>query len=208
MQDEPNITVSGSGSADAPADAVRLAVEAVASAPSVPEAVQHMARAVGELGAAAREHGLSDAQVSTRGVRVQPEHSRDGWQVTGFRAAHSVELHCTDLVSAGELLTALAARLGDTLRVDRLEPVVTDPSGLAERARERAFAQARAKAEQLAALSGQPLGQVVAVVESEEGGFAPVALMSGGAERAGMPIEPGSSSVEVSLRVTWRLGSR
>jgi uncharacterized protein YggE len=74
------------------------------------------------------------------------------------------------------------------------------------RARESAFTDARAKAEQYAALSGARLGAVLGVAES---GAVPVAgpRMAYAARdlAASMPVEGGDLELQAAVTVTWQL---
>ena len=88
--------------------------------------------------------------------------------------------------------------------VEGVELAVRDPSAAIAQAREAAFADARAKAEHLAALADATLGQVEAVTEGGAsgpmpgGGFAAMA-------KADVGLQPGETAIAASLTVTWSL---
>ncbi|MFD0886518.1 SIMPL domain-containing protein, partial [Streptosporangium algeriense] len=72
-------------------------------------------------------------------------------------------------------------------------------------ARDLAFADARARAEQYARLAGRELGRVVAI--SEENVTPPIPMSYGAgfaAEKAS--VSPGQQTVSVSVRVVYGLG--
>jgi uncharacterized protein YggE len=84
-----------------------------------------------------------------------------------------------------------------------VELFVEDTARLRVSARATAFADARAKAEELAALAGQRVERAITVVEGA-GGRRPVE----GAARAlaasgGTSFEPGTSSLSETITVTW-----
>ena len=82
-----------------------------------------------------------------------------------------------DLSRVGSLLVAAIDAGGDGARIDGISFSHRDAAALEREARDAAFADARAKAEQYAGLAGQALGEVRHVVEG--GGDGPVALRKG-----------------------------
>ena len=83
-----------------------------------------------------------------------------------------------------------------------------DDSEVVKAAREKAFDDARAKAEQYAALSGRPLGQVESVAEVTRStpDFQTLAYAEDSAAGAPTPINPGEVTTSVSLTVRYALG--
>jgi uncharacterized protein YggE len=83
---------------------------------------------------------------------------------------------------------------------------VSDPSQLEAAAREKAIADAKARAESLAQLSGVSLGEVLTVSEVI-GAPGPIveraAVGMGGG--GGTPIQPGETQVNVSVQVTYAI---
>jgi hypothetical protein len=79
------------------------------------------------------------------------------------------------------------------------------PDTFADLARKEAMADAKRKAELLAAEAGVKLGRVISI--SEGGGIEPrggeMAVMQ--ARAAAVPVAPGELTVRASLRVTWLL---
>ena len=107
--------------------------------------------------AVAVEAGVVVADMATTTTSLWPDHGPDG-QAAGYRAALGMSVRLRDLVAASELLPALLVAGGDAARLHSTSLQHSDPAALATTARERAFADARAKAEQLARLSGAELG--------------------------------------------------
>ncbi|HET8765958.1 MAG TPA: SIMPL domain-containing protein, partial [Pedococcus sp.] len=93
---------------------------------------------------------------------------------------------------------------GNALTIDSVALDLADPGPLLAAAREAAFADARAKAEQYAALAGRGLGKVVRVSDVVEGGAQPrFARMTAG---AGTPsLELGENTVTATVAVRWEL---
>jgi uncharacterized protein YggE len=194
------VTTRGHGAVVTAPDAMRLDVAVRATAASVSEALAAVADGVRRLGEAARGH-TPGTQVSSRDLHVH-DHYDERDRRSGVVAEHQLRLMCA-LDTAGALVSDLGAALGDRLRVDRVTPVVSEPAPLEVRARQAAFEDAQAKAEQLAALAGRSLGPAVEIVE---GATLPLGPRVQPASMESMPFEPGSSEVTATVTVRWELG--
>ena len=201
-----HVEVTGSGSAGAVPDVVVVDARVQSEAPDVATALRDAAgRVAGALQAAA-DHGVTERDRRTRGMGVSPRWDREGQAVVGYTAHHAVRLVVRDRDRVGDLLGAMAGAAGDAFALDAVTLEVADPAPLLVRAREAAFEDARARAEQFADLAGRPLGPVLRVTEG--GGFEPpsprfakMAMDSSG----GMPVEAGESTVTASVTVRFGL---
>src|SRR6478609_644025 len=157
---------------------------------------------------AVADHGVAAPDRRTTGMGVSTRWDRDGHGVVGYTAFQSLRLLVRDRDRVGELIKALARAAGDAFGLDGVTLEVADPAPLLERARTAAFDDARAKAEQYAALAGRRLGPVLRVVEETDRGMpvprfaAKSALDVGG----GMPVEAGESTVSATVTVRFGLG--
>lgn len=130
-----------------------------------------------------------------------------GPRVTGYQAANSVSVIVRDLTSAGALIDAALA--AGATSMDGLDFSVDDPSAAEEQARRLAMADAKRRAQTIAAASDVPLGGVVGVVEGDRDG-APVPYpmaraMAFKAEAADTPVEAGSQEIVVSVSVAYAI---
>jgi hypothetical protein len=106
--------------------------------------------------------------------------------------------------ASGDLVTALAEEVGDALRIGHVEMYLADPADLAVAARAAAFENARAKADELAALAGQRVTGVVAVAEGAGvRPFGAIDAAPAAMAKVGTAFEPGSATVSASLTVVW-----
>ena len=190
------LTVSGTGTATATPDTALVRVSAVHVAGSLAEALAGAESARAEVVAAA-----GDLVVSTVNLSVWPV-QEEGMRVR-FEARHTLTIAAGDLELASDLLGRLADRVGDRLQVEGVELTVRDPSAALGRAREAAFADARAKAEHLAALAGATLGQIEAVAEG--GGWSPAPVAFSALGKADVGLQPGETTLSTSLALTWSL---
>jgi uncharacterized protein YggE len=157
--------------------------------------------------AALESAGVSKQDVQTTDVSLYPQTADDGRTVTGYSASSTVTATVRKLGEAGKVVDA-AVRAGATdVYGPNLHPSNTDEAY--SQAVDKAFDNARAHAEAIAAKAGVSLGSPVAIVEG--GGYVPGPVMAydralaGAAEMA--PVEPGTQQVSASLTVTFSIGS-
>jgi uncharacterized protein YggE len=196
------LTTRGTGTAAGTPDAMKLSVAVAVRGPSVSDALAGTASGVRALGVVARRF-TTDERITSVGLHVWPHHDNDGRQV-GYEARHTLSIYCLDLAKAGELVTALGELEGRVL-IEGVEPVIADPTSLTVLARERAWADALAKAEDLAALAGVSVGPVVTVVEGGASHEPIEAMRTGAVTMDKTSFESGSQSVRASLAVSWEI---
>ena len=204
-----HVEVLGSGTASAVPDVVVLDARVQCEATDVAGALSAAASRVTAAVRAVADHGVESADRRTTGMGVSTRWDREGTRVVGYTAHQSLRLLVRDRDGVGELISALAQGAGDAFGLDNVSLKVADPAPLLVRAREAAFEDARAKAEQYAALSGRRLGPVLRVVEEPDRGmpvprFAAKAAMD--VPSGGMPVEAGESSVSATVTVRFGLG--
>lgn len=196
----------GTGRATATPDVVRLRLSLSTDAPDVAAALRGTAALVTAVGDTAREHGVAAADLASSGAGVHPRHDRDGQRVVGYHAFHQLSLVVRDPARVGELVEQVAARAGNALSVDGISLDLADTAALAAAAREAAFLDARAKAQQYAGLAGTRLGTVLTLSEAGRperpvGGLRAAAFASDSA----MPVEAGEHTVTAGVVVTFAL---
>jgi uncharacterized protein YggE len=194
------LTTRGSGEASGTPDAMRLTVAVAVRGRAVSEALAGTASGVAAIGEVARGF-TTDERITSTGLNVWPAYDNDG-RASGYECRHTLSIYCPDLERSGDLVTAIG-ELGRVL-IEGVQPVISDPAPLAVKARERAWTDARAKAEELAALAGATLGEVVSVVE-EGGSAVPYPREVAMAAKMDTRFEAGSQAVGASLTVTWAL---
>ena len=200
------VTVTGTGRANVAPDVVRLDLRVGHDAPDVAAALSGASAGITAVAAVVREQGVADADLRTLDASVNQRWDNTGVAV-GFTAQQRLAVTVRELDAVGRILESAAAAIGNALLVDQVRLDISDRSlGLRE-ARDAAFADARSKAEQYAALAAASLGSVLGVAE---GGAAPV---GGGFKLAamardmagGMPVEGGDLELSASVTVTWEL---
>ncbi len=195
------VSVAGEGRAAVEPDlaTLLLGVETADAALAVAQA-ENAARSTA-LRDALRAQGLSDADIRTAGYQVGQDHGRDG--PTGYRVTNTVRVTVRALGRVGAHLdTAIAAGAN---RVHQVEFGLRDAGAVQRQAREAAMRDAAAKAAQYAALAAARLGPVLSIAEGTvPGRFRHNAAFAALAVPA-TPIEPGDSTIVVSVLVTYAL---
>jgi uncharacterized protein YggE len=201
------VTVTGTGKASVSPDVVRLDLRVGHDANDVAAALSGAAKGIATVGRVVREKGVADADIRTLDAGVSQRWDNTGTAV-GFTAQQRIGVTVRRLEAVGEILEAAAAEVGNALLVDQVRLDVADRSEGLSQARDAAFADARAKAKQYAALSGSELGAVLGVAES---GVMPLAgrqmkamAMAMDSSR-GMPVEGGDLDLVATVTVTWAL---
>lgn len=199
------VTVTGSGRAAVTPDVVRLELRVGHEADDVAEALAGASAGVTRVGAIVRDAGVAGADVRTLDATVSQRWDSAG-AAAGFTAQQRLTVTVRRLEAVGEILEAAAAAIGNALLVDQVRLDVSDRTDGLCRARDAAFADARAKAEQYAVLSGGHLGDVLGLAES---GATPTvavrALAASLGPGGGMPVEGGDLDLGAGVTVTWEL---
>ena len=204
---ERTVTVIGTGRAAVTPDVVRLDLRIGHDAPDVAAALTGASEGIAAVGRVVRNQDVPDRDIRTLDANVSQRYDNTGTPV-GFTAQQRLGVTVRRLDQVGTILEAAASEVGNALLVDQVRLDVDDRSEGLARARDAAFAEARAKAEQYAVLSASEVGAVLAVAES---GVAPVhsgrqmMAMAAMDSAGGMPVKGGDLELTASVTVTWEL---
>jgi uncharacterized protein YggE len=199
------ITVSASGYADAEPDRATISAGVAAEAETAAAALSANTELMQKVIAGLKESGIDAKDIQTRNFNVEPRYTnpRDGTPtIDGYRVSNQVTLVVRDLKALGGLLDKLVS-LGAN-QVNGLAFEVSKAETLKDEARKEAVANARRRAELLAAAAGADLGEVVTITEEMSyGGPRPMAMRAARADA--VPIEAGTETLEARVTVTWAL---
>jgi uncharacterized protein len=194
------VTVSGVGTVEAVPDEASFSFGVETEAPTAREASTENAAAMRRLIEALRAAGVGADDMQTQHVSVWPTGERGDT----YQASNSVSV--TTSVDRAGALVEIATRAGANT-VNGPSLTRSESHELEAQALERALADARRKAEVLAAATGAEVGVVVRVVEGSSPQpypeFAHRAALS--AADAAPPIEPGKVPTTATLTVTFEL---
>jgi uncharacterized protein YggE len=203
------IVVGGTGRIAVVPDVAELRLGISIARPTVAAARAAAAESMAAVLAAVTHAGVARADVRTTLLSVQPRYDyRDGKAptLTGYDLSNVVEVTVRDLAILAAVvdgaLTAGATSLdGLTFRVD-------DPREPERAARIAAVAEARARAEILAAAAGVTITGVAGIVEGgpPPGSPQPKAARMMVVAEAATPVESGTTDIAVTVTVTFRIG--
>ena len=202
------IVVGGTGRVAVEPDVADLRLGVAIARPTVADARSAVAAAMTSILAAIEAAGVARRDTRTTLLSVQPRYDyRDGQApaLVGYDLANVVEVTVRDLATLGAVVDG-ALGAGAT-SLDGLAFRVEDPSAAEAAARTAAVAQARARAEVLAAAADVSHARVGVVVE---GGAPPAWALAKGARLtmaadASTPIEAGVTEIAVTVTVTSRI---
>ncbi|KZM71010.1 SIMPL domain-containing protein [Nocardia terpenica] len=201
-----DVTVVGSGQVRGAPDTLNADLGVEVIAPDVSTAIgqaNDKAKAVTDAVVGA---GAKREDVQTADVALQPQFGPDH-TVTGYRATNSLHVTVRDLPRASAVLSAAVQAGGNDARIQGVSFGLDDNSKLLADARARAFADAKARAEQYAVLAGLKLRDVKTINETSSGTPPPTPRFNQGAAAGpDIPLEPGTQTVTFTVTVTWDLG--
>jgi hypothetical protein len=204
------ITVTGTGRVAVEPDIAELRLGVAISRETVAEARSEAATTMAAILASIRATGVAERDIRTSTLSVQPRYDyRDGKPpaLAGYDLSNVVEVTVRELATVGDVIDG-SLRAGAT-SLDGLAFLVADPSTPETAARSAAVADAKAKADVLAAAAGVRIAGVADIVE---GGTPPsfplakAARMSLAAD-SGTPVAAGTTEVVVTVTVTFRIAA-
>ena len=210
---DPGITVGGRATVAGTPDTLRLDLSVVATALTVSDALASANRSAAAVQKSLIENKVQKKDLQTSGLNIQPEYdySKQGVpRIKGYQVSESVTAKLRDLGRAGDVIGKSVSAGGNAVRVNGISLDLEDTSALVSSARDKAFANAKAKAEQYARAAGRSLGEVISIAEDVTAP-SPIPMGYPAAayalrDVASVPIEPGSQDVSVNVTVVFALG--
>jgi len=163
------IWVSGTGEVTTTPDIASLEVGIEAQEVSVSQAMTKASEAMDKVREALTENGVAEKDIRTQRFRIrqrtQWDDTRQQEVIIGYQVTNEVVTKIRDIEKVGDIIDAVVAAGGDYTRIDDLNFSVDDPTPYYKEAREKAMADAEAKAKHLADLNNVKLGKVTYVSE-------------------------------------------
>ncbi len=208
---QEGIWVSGRGEVTVTPDiaTLRLGIEVLAATVAI--AQSQAIEAMDEVMEALTDNGVAEKDIQTQyfSIRQVTKWDRDDEEevVVGYRVTNKVNAKIREIDKAGIVIDAVAAAGGDFTRIDSIDFSVDDPSAYYEEAREKAMADAKAKAEQLAELAGARLGKATFISESS---YVPPPIYRQDVYEEAMPgaetpISPGEMEISLTVQVVYAI---
>lgn len=213
---QQGIWVSGNGKVTATPDVALLSVGIEVQKETVAEAQAEATEAMNMVVAALKDNGVKEEDIQTQQYSInkvsnweKPVYDGGDTEVIiGYRVTNMVTAKVRDIDAVGAVIDAAAAAGGDYTRINSISFTVDDPQPYYEEARAQAVEYAKAKAEQLAELSGVTLGKATYISESSY--YSPNYVRSDMALEVGVPaaetsISPGELEISASVQIAYSI---
>lgn len=202
---QAGITVTGTGEVRQTPDRASLTFSVQTEGATADHALAANNATTRRLIAALKAAGVEAKDLKTEHFDVSPRWDVDKAQESRGHMANSTVTVVNQPLERASRLGEIAVRAGaDTVSGPSLS--VADSKAEYRRALERAFEDASAKAEALAAAAGVSVGKVTAIAEGGQPVMPMYATAELRASDAKAPIEPGSEQVTAVLTVTFGIG--
>ena len=205
------IWVNGQGKVTVTPDIAVVSLGISAQSTSVAQAQSQAADAMTKVMNALTGNGIAQKDIQTQRYSIQQvtrwDQDKQQETVIGYRVTNMVTAKIRALDKTGAIIDAVAMAGGDLTRVSGISFSVEDPNPYYDQARQKAMADAKSKAEQLASLSGVVLGRVVYINEGSASVPTPVPVAFLSSDRAApvTPISPGEMDITLNVQVAYSI---
>ena len=200
---EDGITVTGTGVATAPPDIVRINFAAESTESSMQSALDTATAGLTAMRTALTDAGIADVDLRSTEASLWSGHNQPDGELR-HTARFGLEATVRSVTDAGRVVTTALKAAGESGRMNGMSFAHSDPSSLQALAREKAVDAAKAKAEQLAELTGRTLGEVREVAEGQVGVGPPVPIgRMMAAAAAAVPVSGGQLEVSAAVTIRW-----
>jgi uncharacterized protein len=204
------VTVNGDATVTSPPDEAVIVLTVENDAATAPEAMNATSVQSKQMLDRLKADGIPDSAIQTSSITVYPVRTYDPTTgketLTGYRADNSVNLTLHDADTVAKALAA-GVETGATL-VSGPDWKLQDDSQAINEALKQAVANARKKAETLAAAEGMKLGEVLIINEGTVQTPTPIYSAAGAADSAKVvqpPVSSGNLDVTATVTVTYVL---
>ncbi len=195
-----SIVVSGTGTVATVPNRAQVSFGVSTDAKTASAALHANATEMAKVIAALKGQGIAAADIKTEFVSLSSRYNSNGDVLVGYTASNSVSVTLRNLDKAGSVIDAGVDAGANQISGPNL--VRSDVSAIYRQALRAAIANAKGKAQTIAAASGLHLRRITDVSESSSGPPLPFTDAKAGTA-ASTPIETGTSLVEATVSVTF-----
>jgi uncharacterized protein len=203
------VTVNGSATIRSAPDEAVIGLGVQTQANTAQGAIAQNAAKMMKVLQALADQGVSKDDIATSWVSLYPTYGQSGMDITGYQASNQVEVTLHDMAKVGPVIDASVAAGANFTNGVTFQ--LSDRNQGVNQALTAAVADARSKAETLAAAGDAQLGAVVSIQEvSAPSTYPPIMYGAdqavGAAAATPTPIQPPTLETQVSVTVVWALG--
>ncbi|MEO8220045.1 MAG: SIMPL domain-containing protein [Specibacter sp.] len=205
-----SITVTGQGTVQTAPDFFNINIGIEAQQATVREAYARASEALNAVNAKLLSLGVAREVISSSSLDVRADtrwQEGTGSVVTGYTVSSTLSVALRYDQGAQDVIAAVVDTGNNNVRLNGLTPVLANPAAAQDAARAIAWADALRAAGLYAQLAGRSLGAVKSVLEGavHDGAPRPMMAFQTKSTDSSMAIEPGQSTVSMSVQVTWQL---
>lgn len=205
------VTMTGTGTVQAEPNRAWVSVGIEARAQTTAPARQQAAATMKAIQKRLNDLGIPDAAIRTSQFNVMQDWMVSQGQRTrrGFVVSNHVEIKVDDITKLPAVIDESIAAGANVIHGVRWDQANSE--ALERQALQRAYADARARAEVIAAASGSRLGEVYAAQEARAGsirpmtGFAADGAMAEAVQMSSSNISPGQMEIRATVTVAFKL---
>lgn len=221
------ISVVGEGKASVAPDTLEINVSVSEVGKTTALAQKAANDKITKIGDILKAKGISADSIQTTNVSVYPEYAQTTTpvapsanaativqsQIVGYRSQQSLNIKITGAdfaTKGGEVVDAISVIGG--VNIDNTYFTLKDQTAAMKGAREKAFADAKAKAQQLASIGGVTLGKPVMISDNAVVSYQPIPyynMKTAGAVAdsavSNAPLSPGQSDVTMNVNVVFEI---
>lgn len=208
-QQATGVWVTGEGRVSVVPDVAILSLGVEVQKATVAEAQGEAAEAMEAVLAELKAGDVAEKDIKTQQYTITPVRKwhEDKEILLGYRVTNIVTAKIRVIGAAGDIVDAVAIAGGDSVRINSISFTIDEPTAYYAEAREKAMADAQAKAEQLADLADIILGDPTYI--SEGIGYVPrayeVRVEAAVPVPATTPISPGEMEVRLTVQVVYEI---
>lgn len=208
---QEGIWVNGQGKVSVVPDIANLRLGIESQETSVATAQSRANEAMDKIMTVLTDNGIAEKDIQTQyfNIRRVTRWDNDNQKeiVIGYRVTNVVTAKIREIDKIGAIIDNVATAGGDLTRIDNISFSVDDPSPYYDEARQKAIADARSKAEQLADEAGVKLGKPSYISESTP--FSPPVYAEGIRMAAPAPmqtsISPGEMEISLTVQIAYSI---
>jgi uncharacterized protein YggE len=204
------LSLSAAGAVKTTPDKVDISTGVTSEAKTAREALDQNTEAMTKVVEALKAEGIEAKDIQTTNFSVSPVYEQKPYDkpappvVVGYRVTNQVRITLHDIKALGAILDKVVS-LGAN-QIDSIAFGVDEPEALKDEARKLALKNVTENARLYAEAAGVGLGPILSISEEESSYQPRFAAAPAAMEMAkDVPIEAGTATVEMRVRVTWEI---
>ena len=210
----PRLHVRGQGTVSARPDVAIVTMGAVVRRESAGDAFDQANSLIASLNQFLRAQGVPERDVTTRQFSLSPEFGRPQGDapapIVAWRAVNLLSIRLRDFGRIGVIIDGAARVLGNDAQISGISFTVEDTDAITSQARDQAIANARERAQQIAAAAGVRLVRILSITETSSPPPTPVARLAapaaaGVAASQVAEVAPGEQNLIVTVEIVFEI---